>query len=37
MTNDAGDRHVLAVAVVGRKGVLVTEKPTDFPAAAVEP
>lgn len=37
MTNDEGDRHVLAAAVVGRADVIVTKNLRDFPPSAVEP
>jgi len=36
MTNDAKDRHVLAAAVVGDAGVVVTANLGDFPQAACE-
>jgi len=34
---DAGDRHVLAAAIVGRCDVIVTQNLKHFPAAALEP
>lgn len=37
MTNDEGDRHVLAAAVVGRADVIVTKNLKDFPPSAVDP
>lgn len=37
MTNDEGDRHVLAAAVMGRADVIVTNNVKDFPPSAVDP
>lgn len=37
MTNDAGDRHVLAAAVAAKAEVIVTENTRHFPAEACEP
>ncbi|MDA8045785.1 MAG: PIN domain-containing protein [Actinomycetota bacterium] len=37
MTNDQKDRHVLAAAVRGNIGLIVTNNTKDFPAAACEP
>ncbi|MFC4148592.1 putative toxin-antitoxin system toxin component, PIN family [Micromonospora mangrovi] len=37
MTNDMGDRHVLAAAVAGRADVIVTNNVKHFPQAAVGP
>ncbi|WKU03971.1 putative toxin-antitoxin system toxin component, PIN family [Micromonospora sp. HUAS LYJ1] len=37
MTNDAGDRHVLAAAVAGRADVIVTNNVKHFPQNAVAP
>lgn len=37
MTNDEGDRHVLAAAVIGRADVIVTNNLKHFPPSAVDP
>jgi predicted nucleic acid-binding protein len=37
MTNDKGDRHVLAAAVIGRADVIVTNNLKHFPRSAVDP
>ncbi len=37
MTNDEKDRHVLAVAIVGRAEVIVTDNLRHFPTAALQP
>jgi predicted nucleic acid-binding protein len=37
LTNDPGDRHVLAAAVVGRADVIVTRNLRDFPSASLAP
>lgn len=37
MTNDAKDRHVLAAAVRGQAGIIVTENLKDFPASSLKP
>lgn len=37
MTNDPGDRHVLATAVSGRAELIVTHNLRHFPAAACDP
>jgi hypothetical protein len=37
MTNDKGDRHVLAVAVHGGARIIVTWNRRHFPAASVQP
>ncbi|MFG2051094.1 putative toxin-antitoxin system toxin component, PIN family [Micromonospora sp. NPDC048935] len=37
LQNDAGDRHVLAAAIVGRADVIITNNVKHFPAAAVDP
>lgn len=37
MTNDEGDRHVLAAAVRGNAAVIVTANPRHFPERALKP
>lgn len=37
MTNDPGDRHVLAAAVVGRADLIVTRNLRDFPRSSLLP
>ena len=34
---DRGDRHVLAAAIAGRAGLILTDNRRDFPAAALAP
>ena len=37
MTNNKGDRHVLAAAVIGRADVIVTNNVRHFPGSALDP